>query len=156
MDKKNRMSWPDIMSKIGNYKPMIYYRSCTWKPPDSRRIKCNTDGASRERNVQDVLIETDSRGLKKIIQKEWKVPWELVERMEEIRDIMLLTVTIITHTYKEGYGLADCIANISIEGQTSHEYHSFHELAVRARQVLNTEKAKVPVLHKKTSKINHQ
>ncbi|WMV59750.1 hypothetical protein MTR67_053135 [Solanum verrucosum] len=52
---------------------------------------------------------------------EWKVPWELVEKIEEIRDIILLTGTIITHTYRDGNGLADCIANISIEGQTNHE-----------------------------------
>ncbi|KAK6802983.1 hypothetical protein RDI58_000767 [Solanum bulbocastanum] len=54
----------------------------------------------KERKLQDVLIETDSLSPKNFIQREWKVPWELVERIEEIRDIMLLIGTTITHTYR--------------------------------------------------------
>ncbi|KAH0698681.1 hypothetical protein KY284_012896 [Solanum tuberosum] len=45
--KRIEWSWPDIISRLGNYKPKLHYLNVTWKPPDNRRIKCNTDGASR-------------------------------------------------------------------------------------------------------------
>ncbi|KAK6789632.1 hypothetical protein RDI58_013432 [Solanum bulbocastanum] len=41
--KRIEWSWLDIISRLGNYKPKLHYLSVNWKPPDNRRIKCNTD-----------------------------------------------------------------------------------------------------------------
>uniref|UniRef100_M1DVG4 Non-LTR retroelement reverse transcriptase n=1 Tax=Solanum tuberosum TaxID=4113 RepID=M1DVG4_SOLTU len=35
---------------------------------------------------RQVIIETDSLCLKRMILKQWRVPWEMVERIEKIRN----------------------------------------------------------------------
>ncbi|KAH0776582.1 hypothetical protein KY290_007993 [Solanum tuberosum] len=93
-----------------------------------------------KRRLQDVIIETDSLSLKKIILKSWRIPWELIEIVEEIREIIQKTRATITHIYREG----NCLANIAIDSQMDHEYHNWHELPLMERRILNSDKARLP------------
>ncbi|KAH0716808.1 hypothetical protein KY285_012839 [Solanum tuberosum] len=53
------------------------------------------------RKMQNVIVETDSLSLKKIIQQSWRVPWEIAEKVEEIREIMKKIRAKITHIFRE-------------------------------------------------------
>ncbi|KAG5579245.1 hypothetical protein H5410_049872 [Solanum commersonii] len=45
--------WPDIVMKLKWYTPKLHYNSVPWKPPDTHRLKCNTDGGiQRESRTQ--------------------------------------------------------------------------------------------------------
>ncbi|KAK4730438.1 hypothetical protein R3W88_023426 [Solanum pinnatisectum] len=39
--------WPDIAMTLKWYTPKLHYHSVLWKPPDTHRLKCNTNGASK-------------------------------------------------------------------------------------------------------------
>ncbi|WMV25242.1 hypothetical protein MTR67_018627 [Solanum verrucosum] len=103
--------------------------------------------------MQKVIIETDSLSLKKIIQQTWRVPWEIAEKVEEIREIMEKIKAKITHIFREGNSLADSLANIAIESQAEHQYSSFQELPLKERRILNTDKAQIPTLRIRTRAI---
>lgn len=107
----------------------------------------------KSRHFQNVIIETNSLSLKKIIQKAWRVPWELAEKVEEIREIMQLVSATITHIFKESNGLADSLANIAMESQSKHQYLKFQELPLQERRILDVEKAQIPTLRIRTRKI---
>ncbi|WMV49324.1 hypothetical protein MTR67_042709 [Solanum verrucosum] len=107
----------------------------------------------KSRRFPNVIIETDSLSLKKIIQKAWRVPWELAEKVEEIREIMQQISATITHIFREGNGLADSLANIAMESQSEHQYLRFQEFPLKEKRILNVEKAQIPTLRIRTRKI---
>lgn len=39
-------------------------------------------------DISNIKLETDSLNLKLIIKGEWKIPWEMVEKIEEIIELM--------------------------------------------------------------------
>lgn len=41
-----------------------------------------------KRKLWNVIIETDSLSLKKIILKTSRIPWEIIEKVEEIRELL--------------------------------------------------------------------
>ncbi|WMV19697.1 hypothetical protein MTR67_013082 [Solanum verrucosum] len=103
------------------------------------KVKCNTDGACRGNpgmsalsfcsiNLKEVTIETDSPTLKMMIEREWKVPGDLIEMIEGIRVQMQLVQANIKHIYREGHTVADSLANEVVDTQDTKEYQSFYEL----------------------------
>jgi len=50
-------------------------------------------------NLKGVTIETDSLTLKMMIEREWKVPWELIEIIEAIRVQLQFLQGIIKHIF---------------------------------------------------------
>ncbi|WMV09900.1 hypothetical protein MTR67_003285 [Solanum verrucosum] len=59
---------------------------------------------------------------------------------------MQLVSATITHIFREGNGLADSLANITMESQSEHQYLKFQELPLKERRILNVEKAQIPTL----------
>ncbi|KAK4728475.1 hypothetical protein R3W88_021463 [Solanum pinnatisectum] len=53
-----------------------------------------------DNDFRQVIIETDSLCLKRMILKQWRVPWEMVERIEEIRNRLQQLKSQIIHTEK--------------------------------------------------------
>lgn len=45
--KQVPLQWPEMVTFLENYKPVIYHRIVQWKPPPTGTIKRNSDGASR-------------------------------------------------------------------------------------------------------------
>lgn len=64
-----------------------------------------------------VLIETDSLTLMKMITKQWRVPWALIEVIEEIRFNVKVVQEKVIHTYRKGNLVVDALANGVIELQ---------------------------------------
>ncbi|KAK4737233.1 hypothetical protein R3W88_000930 [Solanum pinnatisectum] len=40
-------TWPQIITKLKEYKPKIHHHYVQWKKPGRNKVKCNTDGAAR-------------------------------------------------------------------------------------------------------------
>ncbi|WMV47500.1 hypothetical protein MTR67_040885 [Solanum verrucosum] len=91
-----------------------------------------------------------------MILKQWKVPWEIVERVEDIRKRLHQLDAKIIHIFREGNTVADSLANEVIETQDTKEYHIFQELPGNIRRLLNMDKAQVPNLRIRNKYINIQ
>lgn len=79
-----------------------------------------------EKHFTNFIIETDSLSLKQMILMHCKIPWELVDIIEELGlFIQKLNVTA-THTFREGNSVSDSLANEVIETEDMQQYHSFH------------------------------
>lgn len=102
----------------------------------------------------NVMIETDSLGLKKILTKEWRIPRENVHIVEEIQSLMELINNQLHHIYKEDNYLADVAANPAITGGMQ-QFGSFDKLPSMARKILNIDKQQIPLLRIST-KIRQQ
>lgn len=83
---------------------------------------CVTEGYER------CIVETDSLLMQKIIEGDWRKPWEISTIMEDIKAFMNLSTTKIQHIFKEGNLIADYMANLALEETGPHEYRSFVEL----------------------------
>ncbi|KAH0637696.1 hypothetical protein KY289_037611 [Solanum tuberosum] len=109
-----------------------------------------------EKQVREVIIETDSLTLVKMLRGQWKIPWELVERGERIRKrLQRLNATII-HTFREANGVPDLLAKEVVESQNIKEYTTFVDLPTHLRRQINSDKAQIPTLRIRTKKINIQ
>lgn len=103
---------------------------------------------------QQVILEADSLVLKNILNGIWKIPWELIEKMENIMSITQSIDIIIEHIFREGNQLADCIANKAIQQMNMQQYRDFKQLPSMARKILNLDKHQVPSLRIRAKKIN--
>ncbi|KAM3217162.1 hypothetical protein P3L10_026605 [Capsicum annuum] len=109
-----------------------------------------------EKDFKNLIIETDSLGLRKMIIKQWKVPWQIVEIIEDIRIYIHLINATITHTFRKGNTVADSLANEVIESKAMYEYHCFQQLPVVTRRLLNIDKDQIPNIRIKTRRIFQQ
>ncbi|KAK6791949.1 hypothetical protein RDI58_000231 [Solanum bulbocastanum] len=91
-----------------------------------------------------------------MILKQWRVPWEMVERIEEIREKLQQLNSQIIHIYREGNMVADALANEVMETQTIMEYHCFQELPSKIRKHINMDKNQIPNLRIRNRAINRQ
>ncbi|WMV08730.1 hypothetical protein MTR67_002115 [Solanum verrucosum] len=89
-----------------------------------------------------------------MIQREWRVPWSLIERIEEIHEIMSTLNIQLVHIFIEANQLADHITNIAINQEDMQQYHSFQDLPSKARKILNMDKQQIPAIRIRTRKIN--
>uniref|UniRef100_A0A0V0H132 Putative ovule protein n=1 Tax=Solanum chacoense TaxID=4108 RepID=A0A0V0H132_SOLCH len=103
-----------------------------------------------------MTIETNSLALKQMINKQWKVLWELIELIEDIRVKLHSMQGQVIHTFREGNTVADALANEVTDSQEKKEYHCFNELPANIRKCINIDKAQIPNLRIRTRKINIQ
>uniref|UniRef100_M1BF38 RNase H family protein n=1 Tax=Solanum tuberosum TaxID=4113 RepID=M1BF38_SOLTU len=107
-------------------------------------------------DLMGITIETDSLSLKKMILNQWKVPWEIVERIEDIRQSLQQLDARIIHIFREGNTVADSLANEVIDTQYTTEYNNFQELPSNIRRLINMDKAQMPNLRIRNRHINTQ
>ncbi|WMV29406.1 hypothetical protein MTR67_022791 [Solanum verrucosum] len=89
-----------------------------------------------------------------MIQRSWKVPWSLIQKIEEINEIMSTLNIQLVHIFREANQLADYITNIAINHEDIQPYYSFQELPSKARKILNMDKQQIPSIRIRTRKIN--
>ncbi|KAH0723664.1 hypothetical protein KY290_006335 [Solanum tuberosum] len=123
-------------------------------------ITCNTDGASKgnpgqsafeAQNIKEVTnmeaeLETDSLVLKHMITKNWRIPWELVEKMEDILHMVTQINVHVHYIFKEANPLADYVANSAISKEEK-------QLPSMGRKILNIDKHQIPSVRIKTRRI---
>ncbi|KAK6788076.1 hypothetical protein RDI58_016601 [Solanum bulbocastanum] len=114
----------------------------------------------KRQGITHIILETDSLSLKNMIRRDWKVPWTLIERIEEIQGIMNILNAQVVHIDREGNQLVDCITNIAINHEDKQLYASFYDLTIKARNILNMDKHQIPAIRIRTRRItntsNHQ
>jgi len=88
-----------------------------------------------------------------MIRREWQRPWQQVEIIKEIQELMLITHSSIKHVFREANKLADMLANEVYEHETLIEIQSSNQLSVESKQILNIDKAQLPTLRIKTRRI---
>ncbi|KAK6777990.1 hypothetical protein RDI58_024708 [Solanum bulbocastanum] len=88
----------------------------------------------KRQGINNIILETDSLSLKNMIMRDWKIPWSLTEKIEEIQKIMANMHIQVMHIFREANELADCIANLAIIQEEKQHYDSFHSLPSRVRR----------------------
>ncbi|KAK6780201.1 hypothetical protein RDI58_022385 [Solanum bulbocastanum] len=94
----------------------------------------------------NIQLETDSLSLKLIIRSTWKVPWEITEKIEEIKETMNRLNVQIEHTFREANQLANHITNTAISQAELQQFHSFNQLSSMGRRILNTDRRGIPTI----------
>lgn len=108
----------------------------------------------RTRKYMGVDLETDSLVLTKMILQQWRILWELTEKIEEIMKLLSQLQVNNMHTFREGNGVTNALANETMEPQASKEYHNYRELSRAIKGLINN-KEEVPYVRVKTRKINN-
>jgi len=91
-----------------------------------------------------------------MVDNQWKIPGELVERIEEIIRVIQSINASITHIFREGNCVADSLVNEVVESQETKCYYLFQELPSITRKRLNMDKSQIPNIRMKTRKISTQ
>jgi len=79
------------------------------------KVILETSKHCKQRNLNKVIIQTDSMLLKKVLTGEWAIPWSISDVVEEIRTCLEGKQHIFQHILREGNQLADHLANRAIE-----------------------------------------
>lgn len=99
-------------------------------------IYCVTQG------FQHVELEVDSLSPRNFLIK-LKIPWEIIELVEDIFTLMESCNIQITHTLR-GNQLADFIANTAMQTDEKQTFMDFHSLPSLAKKILNIDKQGLP------------
>jgi len=90
---------------------------------------------------------------KNMITRNWRIPWEIMEMIEDIHDIVIQLNVHVQHIFREANQLADYIANTTINKKDKHGYHHFSHLPSLGKKILNIDKQQIPTLRIKTRRI---
>lgn len=60
----------------------------------------------------------------------------------------------VIHVLREGNKLADHLANLTLEQHALVQVHSFEELDIQRRKILNNDKLQIPYIRVRTGKPN--
>lgn len=92
-----------------------------------------------------VIIQTDSMLLCKVLKGKWVTPWALSDIVEEIKTCLQDKQYTFQHILREGNQLADYIANKAIE-QGTCRYEDFKSFEPHGKRILNSDKSQSPYL----------
>lgn len=74
------------------------------------------------------------------------MPWEYVERVEDIQQLMLQATIEVQYVFREANQLADFTVNEAINRGGEQKYNSFLQLPSEGRKILSMDKFQVPSL----------
>ncbi|KAH0635415.1 hypothetical protein KY289_035330 [Solanum tuberosum] len=81
-----------------------------------------------------------------MILREWKIQWEILDIVEEARQIVEQNSFKVQHAYREGNQLVDVIANSAYSKSEVHKYKQFEQLLANCKRILNMDKAQIASL----------
>jgi len=90
------------------------------------------------------LGETNSLLLTKCINKEWKIPWRILNFIEEIQNLVEEHGFEINHSYRETNQPADRLANLGHTIAGTQVFNSFVELPKHIRGLINMDRWNLP------------
>ncbi|PHU05416.1 hypothetical protein BC332_26238 [Capsicum chinense] len=93
------------------------------------------------KGYEGVIFETDSLTLRNMVEKQWKVPWVLINMIEEIWYNLNIVQGQITYIFREGNVVADVLTKQVINNQHTEEYHMFTELPTAIKKYINMDKS---------------
>ncbi|KAH0679660.1 hypothetical protein KY284_020745 [Solanum tuberosum] len=101
-----------------------------------------------------IQLETDSLAVKNMIVKNWRIPWSISERMDDIHVMVEQINMQVQHIFRETNQLADYVANTAINTEAKQVFLNFNQLPSKGRKLLNIDKHNIPSFRIKTRRIN--
>jgi len=92
--------------------------------------------------IRKIVIESDSILMVKIINGIWKVPWEIAEWFNELKQTLRELEATTQHTFREGNKMADYIANLAFECDRRLSFNTFQQLPTMGKKSLMWERHK--------------
>uniref|UniRef100_A0A0V0HCS3 Putative ovule protein n=1 Tax=Solanum chacoense TaxID=4108 RepID=A0A0V0HCS3_SOLCH len=86
-----------------------------------------------------VIMQTGSMLLYKVLEGKWATPWVIADMVEEIKACLRNKQYKFQHILREGNQLADYFANIALD-KGSCRYSQFKSIKTRGRKILNSDK----------------
>ncbi|XP_070046188.1 uncharacterized protein [Nicotiana tomentosiformis] len=71
----------------------------------------------KDLNFGNIILEMDSLIVVNMIKGKYKVPWELMDKMETLKDMLQQLQAQVVHCYREGNAVADALSKIGAESQ---------------------------------------
>ncbi|KAM3235236.1 hypothetical protein P3L10_015272 [Capsicum annuum] len=101
-----------------------------------------------DHNLFPLILETDSLAVKQFVEGNWHTPWLIAMETRRIHPLMKGMQVLIKHTYREGNGVADFIANriFSFAGTDRLTYSTYQQLPKQAKALLNMDKFQVEIV----------
>ncbi|KAG5632751.1 hypothetical protein H5410_004468 [Solanum commersonii] len=90
-----------------------------------------------------------------MITRNWKIPCELAEMMEEIHDMVGKIRVQVSHIFREENQLADYIENLAINKEEIKTFQNFIQLPSLGRRILNIDKQHILSARIKKKRINN-
>ncbi|XP_060195217.1 uncharacterized protein LOC132624456 [Lycium barbarum] len=152
--------WKELVQMLEGGKVRVKVTQVRWMLPPFGWCACNTDGASREaenlallealkyckqQGHQNIIFQTDSKTIQRMLSEEWKPPWNIVGWVEEVEEYKRDLNVLFNHDLREANKLADALANYALDERPLQCY-LFEELNVQMRKILNSDKSQIPYL----------
>ncbi|XP_070034487.1 uncharacterized protein [Nicotiana tomentosiformis] len=99
-----------------------------------------------ERQLYPLIMETDSLVMSKIINDEWETPWCIRAEVRKIKKINSTYNVLFQHVLREGNTVANILANLVFSFASTITFHSFHELPIEIKTLINMDKSQIPNL----------
>lgn len=100
---------------------------------------------SKQAQHNQVIIQTDSMLMLKILEDKWAVPWSIAGMVAEIKASMHQKHHLFQHILREGNQLADYLANRAID-KGGCRFTNFSSMDVAGRKIINSDKLESPYL----------
>lgn len=105
-----------------------------------------------ERHLHPLIMETDSLGMRKIIDDAWETPWCIGAEVRRIKEIKSTYNVLFQHVLREGNTVSDFLANLIFSFVGTITFHSFHELPAEGKTLINMDKSQILNLWVKVAK----
>ncbi|XP_060190462.1 uncharacterized protein LOC132619635 [Lycium barbarum] len=69
----------------------------------------------KQQGLHNIIFQTDSQTIQKILSEEWKPPWNITGWVEEVEEYKRDLDVIFNHTLREANKLADALANFALD-----------------------------------------
>ncbi|XP_059285194.1 uncharacterized protein LOC132038560 [Lycium ferocissimum] len=105
----------------------------------------------RNEGLDNIIVQTNSEMIYKILEEGWKPLWGIFNWIEEILEIKNAMTVSFSHILRKGNKLADALANQALD-KASLQCHNFQELPSMCRKILNSDKTQIPYLRIRTTR----
>ncbi|XP_055835234.1 uncharacterized protein LOC129903715 [Solanum dulcamara] len=99
----------------------------------------------KNQGLNNIIFQTDSQTIQKILTGDWKPPWNIAGWIEEVEEYKRDMDVIFKHTLREANKLADALANYALDEGPMHCY-LFKDLTTKMKSILNSDKSQIPYL----------
>lgn len=92
----------------------------------------------KQTQYNNIIIQTASLLLKKVLEGEWACPWTLADIVADIKSNLQGNKSRIQHILREGNQLADYLANLGIDIGNCRYLH-FHNMKSTGKRIINSD-----------------
>nr|XP_009615502.1 uncharacterized protein LOC104108225 [Nicotiana tomentosiformis] len=105
-----------------------------------------------QRQLHPLIIETNSLVMKKIIEGEWEIHWNIGKEVKKIKEIKENYNVIFQHVLRKGNTVSDFLANLVFSFAGTIQFYSFSEMPSAGRRLINFDKSQIPNLRVRVAK----